>query len=156
MNSCLTSFSKVAILSVLWGPLQRTYRKNWKLRQKLLLGKNIKKPQAKVQKKVLFIRGATHIVKSIGKQWPMVPSIVNPLLESSKNDNEFLALPIDETLYMDMENLPIMTIACSICKGQTISSSPNYFHFCILYSKKVLKHVLTYRLFCYAWVIWTF
>lgn len=64
-----------------------------------------------MQKKVLFIRGATHIVKSIGKQRPMVPSIVNPLLESSKNDNEFLALPIDETLYTDMKNLPIMTIA---------------------------------------------
>jgi hypothetical protein len=56
-----------------------------------------------VQKKVLFIKGATHIVKPIGKKWPMILFVVNPLLESCKNDNELLALPIDETLYTDME-----------------------------------------------------
>jgi hypothetical protein len=59
-----------------------------------------------VQKKVLFIKSVTHIVKPIGKQWPMVLSVVNPPLESSKNDDELLALPIDETLYTDMEKSP--------------------------------------------------
>jgi len=93
------------------GPIARNLSQKLQVATKAPPRKKHKKLQAKVQKKVRFIRGATHIVKSISKQQPMVPFIVNPLLESSKNDNEFLALLIDETLYTNMENLPIMTIA---------------------------------------------
>jgi hypothetical protein len=92
-------------------PIARNLYQELQVAAKAPPRENRKKPQAKVQKKVLFIKGATHIVKLIGKQRPMVPFVVNPPLESSKNDNELLALPIDETLYTDMENSPITTIA---------------------------------------------
>jgi hypothetical protein len=43
-----------------------------------------------------------------------------------------------------------------ICKGQTIGSSPDYFHFCILYSKKILRNILTQISLHVMQVAWNF
>ncbi len=59
-----------------------------------------------MQKKVLFKKGATHTIKLISNQQPMVPSIVSPYVESSKCDDKLLASLIDETLYINMGKSP--------------------------------------------------
>jgi hypothetical protein len=56
-----------------------------------------KKLKTKVQKKVLFKKGATHIVKSIVKQWPIVAFVVNPPIESFESDDETLTSLANKT-----------------------------------------------------------
>jgi hypothetical protein len=52
-----------------------------------------------VQKKVFFKKGATHIVKPVIKQWPIVAFVVNPPIESFESDDETLTSLVNKTLY---------------------------------------------------------
>jgi hypothetical protein len=58
-----------------------------------------KKLKTEVQKKVFFKKGATHIVKSIVKQWPTVAFVMNPPIESFESDNDTLTSLANKTLY---------------------------------------------------------